>query len=86
MRQVRKFSTTCFVSLGAMMLLAVLSASPAWAFQFATGNPDLRISWDNTIKYSTAFRVEGRSDKLTDIHATTAIQIRTTGTGTLAAG
>lgn len=27
------------------------------AFRFETGNPDLRISWDNTIKYSAAARL-----------------------------
>ena len=27
------------------------------AFRFETGNPDLRISWDNTVKYSAAARL-----------------------------
>jgi len=50
-----------------MALCFLASIQPAEAFQFKTGNPDLRIAWDNTIKYSMAFRVEGRSDTLVDV-------------------
>lgn len=39
-------------------------AMPVHAFQIDTGNPDLRITWDTSIKYSNAFRVKGRSDHL----------------------
>ncbi|MDF1552255.1 MAG: DUF1302 domain-containing protein [Deferrisomatales bacterium] len=66
MRQLSKFSKACFRGLGALALLAVLSAPPAQAFQFDTGNSDVKISWDNTAKYSVALRVEGQSDKLTE--------------------
>ncbi len=49
--------------------LAAASASlcfapSAHAFKFDTGNPDLRMRWDNTLKYSAAFRVKDRSDLL----------------------
>jgi len=44
----------------------LLFAPPAQAFQIDTDVPGLRIYWDNTVKYSVAFRVEGQSDKLTD--------------------
>jgi hypothetical protein len=37
----------------------------AMALDLDLGNPDLKLSWDNTIKYNTAFRVEGQSKKLT---------------------
>ena len=40
---------------------ALLSVGTADAFQIDTGNPDLRLSWDNTIKYSAAWRV-GKAD------------------------
>lgn len=40
---------------------ALLSVGTANAFQIDTGNPDLRLSWDNTIKYSAAWRV-GKAD------------------------
>ncbi|MDD2310814.1 MAG: DUF1302 family protein, partial [Desulfuromonadaceae bacterium] len=40
---------------------AILGAGTANAFQIDTGNPDLRLSWDNTIKYSAAWRV-GKAD------------------------
>ena len=40
---------------------AILGAGTANAFQIDTGNPNLRLSWDNTIKYSAAWRV-GKAD------------------------
>ncbi|MBI5444099.1 MAG: DUF1302 family protein, partial [Deltaproteobacteria bacterium] len=44
--------------------ILVLAASSAQAFRVDTGNPDLKLSWDTTLKYSAAFRVEGQSDTL----------------------
>ncbi|WP_028311748.1 DUF1302 domain-containing protein [Derxia gummosa] len=41
-----------------------LVAQSAGAFEFDTGNPDLRILWDTTLKYSTGFRTSGRSDSI----------------------
>ncbi len=38
----------------------------AQAFQIETGNPDLSLRWDNTLKYSTASRLKNQSSKLTD--------------------
>jgi hypothetical protein len=46
--------------------LASLAAMPlARASEFATGNPDLTIRWDNTVKYSAARRVKSPSPILT---------------------
>lgn len=36
----------------------------AQAFEFDTGNPDLQVRWDNTLRYNIATRVEGRDSKL----------------------
>ncbi|MFA5679706.1 MAG: DUF1302 family protein [Pseudomonas sp.] len=47
-------STLCLAVAGAC---AVMGAGTANAFQIDTGNPDLRLTWDNTIKYSAAWRV-----------------------------
>lgn len=45
-----------------VVAMATLFALPlAHAFQMETGNPDVSLSWDNTLKYSTAFRVKDRS-------------------------
>ena len=44
-----------FAVAGAFAGLSV--TGPAAAFQIDTGNPDLRMSWDNTVKYSAAWRV-----------------------------
>jgi len=44
--------------LGAAAL--ALSAQAA-AFEIATGDPDLKVLWDTTLKYSNAFRVKDRS-------------------------
>lgn len=44
----------------------VLGTTAAQAFQIDTGNPDLSLRWDNTLKYSSAWRVKDQSRKLTE--------------------
>lgn len=45
--------------------LMQMAATPmAGAAEFDTGNPDLRARWDNTIKYSGAFRLKSQSPGL----------------------
>ena len=46
---------------GAALAMALL-ASRAYAFDFDTGNPDVTIRWDNTLKYSTLYRIRGPND------------------------
>src|ERR1700704_5234708 len=36
----------------------------AFAFEFETGNPDLKLRWDNTVRYTLADRVHGQSSNL----------------------
>lgn len=49
----------------AISVLAITAGVPdARAFEFDTGNPDLRVRWDNTLKYSSAWRTKDQSDKL----------------------
>lgn len=48
----------------ALAIMLVGAAPLAQAFQFETGNPDLRLRWDNTFKYSAAWRTDKQSDKL----------------------
>lgn len=43
---------------------AMLACASAGAFEFDTGNPDVKIRWDNTFKYSIAGRVKERSPGL----------------------
>ncbi|MFV3371990.1 DUF1302 domain-containing protein [Pseudomonas sp. NY15435] len=51
----------------AISILAITAGMPdARAFEFDTGNPDLRARWDNTLKYSAAWRTKDQSDKLTE--------------------
>lgn len=38
--------------------------NPATADEIATGNPDLSIRWDNTLRYLGAMRMEGRDARL----------------------
>jgi hypothetical protein len=45
----------------AVMALATQSAS---AFNIDTGNPDLAVRWDNTLKYNAGWRMEGRDKNL----------------------
>jgi hypothetical protein len=43
---------------------AMLACASAGAFEFDTGNPDVKIRWDNTVKYSITGRVKERSPGL----------------------
>ncbi|WP_370311258.1 DUF1302 domain-containing protein [Pseudomonas citronellolis] len=49
----------------ALAVLATLGSAPSEAFMIDTDNPDLKILWDTTAKYSAAFRVEGQDSRLT---------------------
>ena len=51
------------VTIVGMLLLTVPAAQ---AFRVKTKVPGLKIFWDNTVKYSAGYRVEGQSDTLTD--------------------
>lgn len=42
----------------------VLGLPCAQAFEVKTGNPDLSLRWDNTLKYSSAWRLKDQSSKL----------------------
>lgn len=44
----------------------VLGTTAAQAFQIDTGNPDLSLRWDNTLKYSSAWRLKDPSDTLSE--------------------
>lgn len=61
---VRQSMTT--TTLAAALALAMPSA---YAFEFETGNPDLKVRWDNTVKYSAASRVKEASTTLTTLTA-----------------
>ena len=43
---------------------AAAVATSASALEFDTGNPDLTIRWDNTVRYNYAVRVENRDNKI----------------------
>lgn len=44
----------------------VACANQALAFQIDTANPDFSLRWDNTVKYSAAWRMSDRSSKLSE--------------------
>ncbi|QHD00845.1 hypothetical protein PspS04_10985 [Pseudomonas sp. S04] len=44
----------------------VLCSQAAHAFSVDTGNPDFNLRWDNTVKYSAAWRTQNPSSKLTE--------------------
>lgn len=51
----------------AVTFLSITAGLPdVHAFEIDTGNPDLRVRWDNTLKYSAAWRTKSQSDKLTE--------------------
>jgi hypothetical protein len=44
--------------------MALLAAGNAMAFEFDTGNPDVTVRWDNTVRYNVATRMEGRNNTI----------------------
>ena len=44
----------------AAALLQLAAVPVAWSVELDTGNPDLKVRWDNTLKYSSAFRLNGQ--------------------------
>ena len=49
----------------AVALAIISTTSTAYGFEIHTTNPDLRLSLDNTVKYSTAYRLKNSSPGLT---------------------
>lgn len=43
---------------------ALLCAAGAQAFEIETGNPDMTVRWDNTLRLNYGTRVEGRDEKI----------------------
>lgn len=50
--------------LNAMACASVLACMNAGAMEIDTGNPDIKVRWDNTVKYSTAFRLNDPNSAL----------------------
>ena len=51
----------------ALVVAPLAIGSPlAQAVELTTGDPDVKLRWDTTIKYSSAFRIEARSNALAD--------------------
>jgi hypothetical protein len=44
---------------GAVIALALCIHGNGYAFEINTGNPDVAISWDNTLRYNLGFRAQG---------------------------
>lgn len=56
-----KFPTSFKPTAMAIALASVLPMQSAHALEFDTGNPDIRVTWNNTFKYSTAYRLKNAS-------------------------
>lgn len=50
----------------ALAVLSVLPLHAAYAVEIDTGSSDWTVRWDNTLKYSAAYRVSNASSKLTN--------------------
>ena len=61
MKKTRRILT---LTLAAMAAAVLLRPAPAPAFQFDTGNPDVGLRWDNTLKYSAGARLKKPSQRL----------------------
>ncbi|HKA58831.1 MAG TPA: DUF1302 family protein, partial [Gemmatimonadales bacterium] len=53
-----------FMRAAGAALAAALAGGSVLAFEFDTGNPDVSIRWDNTVRYNLGVRVEGRDNKI----------------------
>jgi Protein of unknown function (DUF1302) len=53
---------------------ACLAGTPAFAFEIETGIPELKASWDTTVKYGAMWRVDGPSSLLINQPPTTVNQ------------
>jgi hypothetical protein len=51
----------------ALAVAAAFSVPAAHAFKFDTGYPELKLRWDNTVKYSTAYRLKDPSAELINV-------------------
>lgn len=51
-------------NVAAIIFCILLLSSNSEAYRFNTGNSDLQIRWDNTVKYSVATRLQKQSDEL----------------------
>jgi hypothetical protein len=60
----RPTATQRIVAIGASVFAATLVTRGALAFEIDTGNPDLSIRWDNTVRYNVGYRLEGRDSKI----------------------
>ncbi|HGM5583157.1 TPA: DUF1302 domain-containing protein [Pseudomonas putida] len=49
----------------ATAIATISSLPPAFAFEIDTGDSDLRLRWDNTLKYNAAWRLKDQDSKLT---------------------
>src|SRR6188508_978265 len=46
--------------LAMLVACALTAAGKAQAFEIATGNPDLALRWDNTVRYNAGWRVQSQ--------------------------
>lgn len=59
-----KFPTSFTPTAMVIALASVLPMQMVHALEFDTGNPDLRVTWNNTFKYSNAYRLKDASGGL----------------------
>jgi hypothetical protein len=59
------FSQTQTIRMNAIAAaIAVLGSGSAMADEIDTGNPDLKIRWDNTVRYNLGMRAEGQDSRI----------------------
>ncbi|WP_332750765.1 DUF1302 domain-containing protein [Hydrogenophaga sp.] len=52
------------IRLSLLAAAALLGCNASHAFEFDTGNPDIKLRWDNTVRYSAAWRLKDRAPGL----------------------
>ncbi len=50
--------TPTHLPLSVAVALAALGTTPAWAFVIDSGNPDVEVRWDNSVRYNAGWRMD----------------------------
>lgn len=54
----KKYFPSTRLSLCVATALGTIGTAPVWAFNIDTGNPDIELRWDNTVRYNAGWRLE----------------------------
>ena len=75
-KKARKSFAPAKLSLSVALALAALGSTQALAFRIDTGNPDVALNWDTTIRYNAGWRMEGLNPNVANAFGTDETEAR----------